>query len=517
MRFLRRNVLWVYAVYAGALLSGLVVPPILLHTLGSTELGIWLFIGSLTGYLRVLDLGVGPSIVRFGAKHRGERDEEATNALLSVGLVVYALIGAATIVLGVVLAYLVPELVDVPPDLVWTARAAGLVVVATIAVDFLIGIFSDLLGAQQRYDVINVCGLVSIVLYVVLIATVLRHTGGLVLLAAIVFVTTVVRLALPLLWVPRELPFLRPSRRYVTRERVRGLLGFSWHNFLIHVAARAAYGTDLVVVGIVLGSTAAAVYGLPSKLFAMGFGLATAAPALIYPAVAEAEGARDRARQRHYLRGGLRVGMSLMLLVALPLVLIPHDCLVAWGIGSGTNRLDAHQLHEASLVLALLGVALVLSQPLDVAGKFLVARGRPAPMARILLASVALNVVVSVALAETVGVWGVAVGTIAGQVGALLVVPVLVSRASEIPVRALAVSALRPVLPAVVTALLLFGVVQRWHPDTKTELLPVAVTWLAAGAIAIWFLGLDGSDRAAIRRNAGRRKPADPALAEPIV
>ena len=70
MRLLRRNALGVYAVYAAAIVSGLVVTPIVIHSIGTPAFGVWSFIGAVTIYLSVLDLGVGPSIVRFAAEAR---------------------------------------------------------------------------------------------------------------------------------------------------------------------------------------------------------------------------------------------------------------------------------------------------------------------------------------------------------------------------------------------------------------------------------------------------------------
>ena len=45
MRFFRRNALGIYAVYAAAIVSGLVVTPIVLHAIGDEAFGIWAFIG----------------------------------------------------------------------------------------------------------------------------------------------------------------------------------------------------------------------------------------------------------------------------------------------------------------------------------------------------------------------------------------------------------------------------------------------------------------------------------------
>ena len=45
MRLLRRNALGVYAVYAAAIVSGLVVTPVVVHPPGNTRYGAWPFVG----------------------------------------------------------------------------------------------------------------------------------------------------------------------------------------------------------------------------------------------------------------------------------------------------------------------------------------------------------------------------------------------------------------------------------------------------------------------------------------
>src|SRR5688572_2897078 len=122
MRLFRRNVLGVYAVYAAAIVSGLVVTPAVLHAIGDESFGIWSFIGAVTIFLSVLDLGVGPSIVRFAAEARGRGSVEDTNALASVGLALYAVIGLLTLPLGAAPAWMVPIFFDTPVGLVVTSR-----------------------------------------------------------------------------------------------------------------------------------------------------------------------------------------------------------------------------------------------------------------------------------------------------------------------------------------------------------------------------------------------------------
>jgi len=160
MRLLRRNALGVYAVYGAAIVSGLVVTPVVIHSIGKSAFGVWSFIGSVTIYLSVLDFGVGPSIVRFAAEAQGRRAPEDVNEIASTGLAMYAVIGVITLPIGLALAWIVPTAVGAPQNLVWDARVATLLVVISLAVRFPLGLFNNLLVARQRWDLQNLASLI---------------------------------------------------------------------------------------------------------------------------------------------------------------------------------------------------------------------------------------------------------------------------------------------------------------------------------------------------------------------
>lgn len=501
MRFFRRNALGIYAVYGVSIVSGLVVTPILLGAIGTSSFGIWAFIGAITIYLSVLDLGVGPSVVRFAAEARGRRAPEDTNAIASLGLALYGVIGLATLPIGLALAWLVPTLVDTPADQIWSARIATFLVVLSIAARFPLGLFNNLLVGQQRFDLQNGANFVSMSLYATLVAILLPNGGGLILLGALTLATQVLRLALPLAWLRRELPDLRLRRSHLSRARIRELIVFSWSNFLVHVANKVVFATDIVVVGIVLGPEAAALYAIPAKLFTLAFGLGSVGTNLLYPALAEHEGAGEDERQRRLLLAGLRGGTAAAVLLALPLLLIPDQLIEGW-VGDGYG--------ESSPVLVLLALVLLVHQPIYLVTQFLIARARQRAIARALVLAGVANVVLSVVLATTVGLWGVALSTLLSDVAVLLyVVPALVAPAASLPVGAFVRSALRPVVPAAAAALLVLVAIARLtEPDTLLELLPLGIAWLLACGVALWRFGFNESERATIGRQL--RPPAAP-------
>ncbi len=509
MRLLRRNTLGVYGAWGVAIVSGLVVTPVTYNALGKTEFGLWKWIGSITIFLALLDFGVGPSIVRFAAAYRGQGSTEETNALASTGLVVYAAIGLASIPVGLALAWAVPYLIDIPSDLDWDARAATALIVLGLVLRFPFGLFGSLLLGQHRFDVQNLGNAISLVVYTALVVIVLPHGGGIVLLSAFALLATMIRLAVPLLWLRRELPDLRIRRSYVTRRRLRELGGFSGSNFLVQVAGKVVFSTDVVVVGIVLGPVAAALYAIPASLFSLAFGVATAGPSLLYPAFAELEGADQIERQRQLILVALRIGMAFMLVLALPLLLIPDQLIEAW-IGSVQ--------HESAVVLALLALVLIVHQPIFLLTQYLIARGKQHRLALTVTVAAAGNLVLSVVLALTVGLWGVALSTLLLDCAALAYILVAVAApAAATPVRLLLRASLRPFLPAAVSAVVVLVLIDRaFDPETLLTLAPIGVLWVAACGGSMWRFGISSDERALITRTIGLRRSGRSPSAETL-
>jgi O-antigen/teichoic acid export membrane protein len=500
MRLFRRNALGLYAVYGAAVVSGLVVTPITLHAIGSGEFGVWKFIGGITIYVSLLDLGVGPSIVRFAAEARGRGSTEDVNVLASVGLAIYAVIGLATLPLGAAIAWFVPELVHMPAHLEWPARICAFLVVMSLAARFPLGLFYNLLGGQQRFDVQNLGNLVSTILYAALVAAILPRGGGLIFLGVVTLVTTVIRLGIPLAWLRAELPYLSLKRRYLSRSRARELLQFSFSNFLIAMAQKIVFTTDVVVVGIVLGSHQTTLYAVPATLFAIAFGIGIAAQTLLFPAFAEYEGSGELESQRRLLLTGVRAGTAGVTMLAMPFLFIPDKIIHAW-IGGGYG--------PSTAVMILLGVVILIHAPIALFIQYLIARARQKAIAITLLLTTGLNVVLSVILAATVGIWGVALATVITDLAALAIIaPYLVAPIAGLKPTELARALGRPLITGVIVAVPVLGLVGRSFPDHHVwELAPAGALWVIACSAALWRFGIAPSDRAAVRREFLNRKP----------
>ena len=492
MRLFRRNVLGVYAVYAAAIVSGLVVTPVVLHELGTETFGVWSFIGAVTIYLSALDLGVAPSVVRATAEARGRQTPEEVGRLASVALAVYGLIGVITLGAGLVLAWFVPALVEAPESLTAETRVCALLIVLGLVARFPLGLFNSLLAGHQRFDLQNTANFVSTVLYAALVVILLPRGGGLVLLGVVTLATTLFRLSFPLVWLKREFPGLRLSKQHVSRDAVRELLTVSWGNFLGHVASKVVLSADVVVVGIVLGAREAGVYALASRLFGMALGIASATTPFLLPAFAESEGAGEVSRQRGLMLMALRGGMAIALLVALPLVVLPDEVLAAW-VGP--------EYEESSDVLFVLGLVALVYQPLYVITQYLVAVKRQRRVAEVFVPAAVVSVALSAAAAYVSGIEAVAWTTLAVVGVVLVVIAGALGSPLGVSYRTVARALGRPVVPAAIAAALVLGVVGRLvDADTLVRLAPLGALWLLVGGVLLWRAGFSADQRAMARR-----------------
>ena len=63
-RTLTRNTAWNYTGFAVNLLTNLLLFPYVVHEIGDAAAGIWLLLGSVTGYMGLLELGLVPSLAQ---------------------------------------------------------------------------------------------------------------------------------------------------------------------------------------------------------------------------------------------------------------------------------------------------------------------------------------------------------------------------------------------------------------------------------------------------------------------
>lgn len=148
-------------------LIGIIYTPILLRYLGSSEYGVYSVATAVISFLTMLDLGFGQTLVRFYVKYRAEDRQQKADACAGAFLVMYLLLGAAALAIGLSLANRFLPLMfgrKFTPVELDTLRRVLSVLVVNLACSFPLSVFSSLITAHERFAFAKLANIASTLL-----------------------------------------------------------------------------------------------------------------------------------------------------------------------------------------------------------------------------------------------------------------------------------------------------------------------------------------------------------------
>lgn len=472
------------AVQAGTLL---VLTPVLLKTRDASLLGGWTICQAVAGYVRLLDLGVGPTVARFVAATRDRREQRAiaatATALMLVGFTLATALGLILNSQAGHLAYGIPQL---GPALLVASIAAGVQLPLRISSHVLFGL--ERIPERNAFAIARALasltgGLAAVVAGGDLLAIVAGSAAGEVLVSLGQVWHTKHRVGISL--------FGRPRRRLVP-SLVRfgsGVLGLT-------AATQIVLYSDSIVLGVASGAAAVGVYAVAARAVEGASLVLSQTVDVFLPRLTRLQTEHDPVAARRIVR----LGVLLSIVLALPILAILIGCADAvvrlWVGDAGA---------DAVVPLALLAAALACNVPLRFPVLWALSTGKHRGIAFVAVAEAIVNVALSVALVGPLGAEGVALATL---------ISVGISNGAVIPAFAVRASGLRlwrdyalPVLTAVVLL----------APLTVAEavLIPslAPAVGLAVGlAVAVFHVALlgrallDASTRRAVRARASVRR-----------
>ncbi|HKV39870.1 MAG TPA: oligosaccharide flippase family protein, partial [Blastocatellia bacterium] len=225
------NVLMNWLAFAATLLAGFLMSPFLVRHLGDAVYGVWVLIGSLAGYLGLLDFGITPSIIKYTAEHRARGDQEAINRVVTGGLAIYSAIGLGSIGISAMVAFSFNSIFHSPLS---SHTAASVVAIAgvNLAVTFPASVFVGVVRGYQRYDLDAGITSANIAVRSFIVVFLILGGHGILALAVVTFAFDMVRLLYLIRAVYRLNPGIKLAREYLDWSQIKTLFGYSVYAFI---------------------------------------------------------------------------------------------------------------------------------------------------------------------------------------------------------------------------------------------------------------------------------------------
>lgn len=376
--------------------------PIVYGGLGAHAFGVWALLGLLCSLVLLVDLGLGPALIREVAQAYGEQARRRARAALGLGLLCGVGIGLVAIVATLAGWPLLARFFHLT-DPVLQAREAALWLMAGVLADRVSLPWRAMLAGTQRYTAIAAATALAALLGAAFSVLVIHFGGGLAALGAATAASSAICTVLLTVVAYRTAHGLTPSLRQIRRSDVRSLFGYGLPVQVTRAAGAGTLQINPLLVGGAFGPAAVGGLDIGVRLLSLLRMPADLLFTVLFP-ITVAQAARHGRDwvDRFYLRA-----TRYLAAFAVPCAAVLAVCaqpLVEFWMG--------HDVPWAAASVAILAPGYAVGLVVGVATMVTRAEGRPARETAALLAAFAMNVALIYPLLRLVGPLGAPVSTL---------------------------------------------------------------------------------------------------------
>jgi len=340
---------------AVSMLSGLLVMPYLIRTLGASTYGLWILIGTLTGYFGVLDLGVSAALGRLIAAHRARGEMRDVNVVMSTACALLLIVSLVVCLATCVALFLFPVLFSVPADQTMDVRYSLVLVGIGLALAFPSSIFLGFLWAYERFDLLNAVDVPVLILRAVLSLTLVSAAMPLTSLGVITFgigvLGSVVKMALCF----KVEPQLSISWSHIRRDKVREIFSIGGWMSVISWSRTLIPQIGPTLIGARLGNAAVTTFTVARQLVTYAYVFSNSTTQVLAPRAIAAHARQSVELQTQLFIDGGKFASAQTLFFCGGLSCLGLPFIHSWQHGSQDGA-------YALLLILILGESLPMSQ-----------------------------------------------------------------------------------------------------------------------------------------------------------
>ena len=346
------NGLYAVAEYVSQPLGLLLAAPYLLRHLGASQFGIWVLASAAVSSGNLLSSGFGDAAVKYGSMYRGRNDfagvARIVRGMIAVNL---ALSGMLAIALWSLAPYAASHIAHIEAGMQSACTQSFRIGSLLLVVRSIDSVFASTLRAFERYSPavrIAICSRIGAL--VAAIALVEHGFGVVEIMLATLCISTLAAVAQG--FAVRAIAgniVLLPSLHRETLSMIAGFGCFSW----IQAVSAVVFGqVDRLIIGLILGAPAVALYALCTQAAQTIHGIAGAGLHILFPHLSSRFEAEPLADLRHTVWIAFKTNLLLATLLGAPIILLSRPILSLW-MGPGFAR-------QAWPILSILGAGFAL-------------------------------------------------------------------------------------------------------------------------------------------------------------
>jgi len=274
----------------------------------------------------------------------------------------------------------------------------------TMALSFLVRPFEGFLTAYIRYDVTNAIEIVKVLLRTALIVYFLGRGHGIIALAVITLSVEALANGATMLFVRRYYPALRIHISLFTRGQIRPLYNYSVYSFISNLADQLRFRFNAFIISAFLSLQLVTHYNIAARISDYYLSLIASLTAVMFPVYSKLEGQKDHDQIREKFIFTLKLVTILSVFAGGSIFIYGKAFITRW---MGDHYVDSFY------VLAILTGGFVFNNIQRSSKTLLYSLSKHRVYSFILSAEGVTNLIISFLLVRPLGIYGVALGTLA--------------------------------------------------------------------------------------------------------
>lgn len=265
---------------------GFLYVPILLHYIGKSEYGLYQLMGSLIAYFSVMDFGLSAAVIRFYAKYRALKDKVGMENILAISMRGYGIVTVLVLVIGGVCYALLDRIFAGSMTVAEIAESKDifLLLLLNIAVTLSTMVFRSVINAQERFLFLKGMETVQLVMQPALVVLVLMHHPSAFSVAAVQTVLNIILSGVRVFYCFHDL-HITIRFHYWNHELFAAFRKLALSVFAVSLIDQVFWKTNQIILGIISGTNAVAVYSIASLIYMNYMALSVAISGVYLPHV----------------------------------------------------------------------------------------------------------------------------------------------------------------------------------------------------------------------------------------
>lgn len=398
---IKKGALLSYAAIVFNIIAGFIYTPWMVSQIGKSDYGLYILVTAFLTYF-VMDFGLGQTIARFITNYKVKNEIEKINQLLGLTtrfylfinlLIFFVLIGAYFFIENIFLQ-LTPLEIEKFKIVYLIAGGFSLLSFPFLPLD-------GVLIAYEKFVALKLCDVISKVSIIVLMVIALLMGYKLYALVAINAFVGIVIILVKLIIIKKSLP-LKPDLKYRSKPLLKELFKFSFWISVIGIAQRLLINIAPLVLGIVSGTEAIAIFSIGVIIEGYTWTFAHALNGLFLSKVSQLNLEENNLKEitNLMIRVG-RIQLIVMGLLLIGLIALGQEFIILW---------MGESFKESYLVVVLLIAPGFISLTQEIAYTYLFVINELKYRALLFLSAAIGSLILSFLLAPTLGALGCAIG-----------------------------------------------------------------------------------------------------------